>query len=173
MSGGLITGGKILTGETMDKLEEKVSDNANIQNRNADLIITGGQIDGHVAVANGVDKDQDGKPDPFTLHISGNPVISGDKGLSLGGTMSIELGELTSGAKIVMSSGGFITGETTKEYLQYFHFEKNMIKAQYLEKKIFFGKFQCNCGGVNGHVGGCNGKKYPWTPMGGDRKSVV
>ena len=168
MSGGLITGGKILSGKTMDTLEETVHESANLQNRNADLYITGGQIDGYVAIINNTDADKDGKPDPRILQISGDPKIcGGEKNLTLGGTMAIDVGELTEGAQIVMSSGGFVTTETKEEYLKYFRFDGDAIKPAYLEKKIFFGKFQCDCGGRNGHIGDCDGTKHPWQPLSG------
>ena len=167
MSGGLITGGKIMTG-AMDALVEKEADNANLHCRNGDFIMTGGHIEGYARVQN-ADNDGDGVLDPHIFQVSGNSkIFGGTLNLTLMGDMVMDLGELTEGAEIRLSSGGFVSGETVETNLEYIHFDEDLVDGMMVENRVFFGKYQCLCGGKNGHIGNCNGEKLEWKPLTGN-----
>lgn len=169
VEGGSITGAKTYSGKTMDELTLNMTDQSNIYGRNCTFIMTGGYIDGYVKIFN-TDTNNDGVPEACPVQISGNArICGGSYNLTLGGTVAIEIGTMTAGAEIRMSSGGYISTETVESNKQYFKFDnEKILTTEYVDKKLFIGKYQCVCASSDGnHIGECDGIKVTWNPIKG------
>lgn len=155
MSGGTITGGKVLKDGVMD--ESKHSHNVYINY--ADLVMSGGTIDGYVFV-------KDLKDDLCTVTLSGTARITGGKeNLYLEAEKPIIVNTMKKGAKVGVSVAGSFSEKTAYNNAAYFHSDYENTDILHIDNKLYAGRQNCICGYVGGkHTEGCSGKELLWSP---------
>ncbi len=168
MSGGHITGGLSVAGETFETATKREDvDHHNVYCNSGGVVdISGGTVDGYMRI----------NTPECMVKVSGTARITGaDYNLALGIGVEMRIGELTKGAKIGVTGGGFISEKTSSKYLTYIESDYDEVNIQYYKSKLFMGKLGCLCGGshincdgkeVVGHYGTCNGTILEWMPWG-------
>ncbi len=166
MSAGTVSGGKIITGATMASAKEVLRSSANVYVRNGVLNMTGGEIAGYISASSTAGLNSKGQPYVTKVYMEGAPKISGGKmNLSLGSGVAIDLGTLTQGADIRMTTGGFVTSKTTKANAKYIRYDnEKLVPTQFVDSKVLLGEFRCICGNDK-HIGKCNGEKLVYSPF--------
>jgi len=167
MSGGTITGGKKLDATTG---KEADSYSKNLFVVNGTTTITGGKIAGYAEL---VPTNATG----CVVNISGNPVIygapEGSVNLRIPSGTVLNVGKMSSGAKIGVTAAGIISNKTAESNKKYFDVDNSDTEVTYYGGCLCIGEVMENC--ICGHahteedpgVGDCDGEKLPWMELSG------
>lgn len=167
MSGGTITGGKKLDATTG---KEADSYSKNLFVVNGTTTITGGKIAGYAEL---VPTNATG----CIVNISGNPVIygapEGSVNLRIPSGTVLNVGKMSSGAKIGVTAAGIISNKTAESNKKYFDVDNSDTEVTYYGGCLCIGEVMENC--ICGHahteedpgVGDCDGEKLPWMELSG------
>lgn len=170
MTGGTITGGKVLDIKTGKNKDDQVAKNLFLVN--GKLIMSGGKINGYVSVTDS--KENDGKK-PYVC-LSGTAQITGAKEghnnlrLNTGNDgYSMDVKTLSKGAKIGVTASGKFTNKTAAANKAYFVSDVGG-EISYVDGCLFVGRLGCLCGAGEGqaHIGKCDGTLIPWQAWGSE-----
>ena len=161
MSGGTITGGSCMKGETLaEGVHNEEYPHHNIYCAGGTVNMTGGLVEGYFRVRDTSKKE-------CTVNISGTAQIKGGSiNLSLDPGDDVNIGILQKGADIRINGGGYVSTETAKANVAYVHSTYEGVETKYLNSKIFIGKQACVCGETENHIGDCDGTILDWIPWG-------
>lgn len=167
LSGGTITGGKKLDATTGKEVD---SYSKNLFVVNGTTTITGGKIAGYAEL---VPTTQTG----CIVNISGNPVIygapEGSVNLRIPSGTLLNVGKMSSGAKIGVTAAGIISNKTAETNKKYFLLDGTGENVNYYGGCLCIGEVleKCICGHAHTEedpgVGDCTGELLAWMEMSG------
>ncbi len=164
MTGGRISGGKIINWTTGKVDASSASRNVFIVNGN--FAMYGGSIDGGVQAI-----DTNAEKTITRVTLSGYATINGQNGpnltISSGGSgIWVNVGKLNDKAKIgVSTSVGLFSEPTVKDNLDSFFSDIEGADVVYFQDRLGLGRVKCMCGSeTDEHISGCSKEQLFWAP---------
>jgi len=164
MTGGKITGGKIINWNT-GKVDPK-SASRNVFIVNGNFAMYGGSIDGGVQAI-----DTDATKTVTRVMLSGYATIEGQNAPNLtistgGGGVEVRVGTLRDRAKIgVTTTMGLFTLPTAETNRDNFFSDLEGADVVYFQERLGLGRVRCQCGSeTDEHIAGCSKELLFWAP---------